>query len=187
MKKIMLSLLAFCMVLTLQAQKIKGDASCLKGQKEINIQFIYKGVTYDGDSEAKYLKEEDKAKDPEWKAAWTSTFRTEKWEPRLIEDLNKEIAKNGMECGDFKDATYTIIIKFVDIDPGAFAGPMSVPARISGTVSFVKTGSTTPFATMELKKIAHSTYFMAPNPEVRVAEAMSCVGEAIGKQIAKIK
>ncbi|MBP5206533.1 MAG: hypothetical protein J6Z44_07075 [Bacteroidales bacterium] len=186
MKKLIFTLMAFCMVLSLQAQKIKGDASCLKGQKEINIQFIYKGVTYDGDSEAKYLKEEDKAKDPEWRAAWTSSFRTEKWEPRLVEDLNKEIAKSDMECGEFTDADYTIIVKFVDIDPGSFAGPMSVPARITCSVSFVKTGSTAPFATMELKNVAYK-YFMSPLPEMRVAEAMSCVGEAIGKQMSKIK
>ena len=54
------------------------------------------------------------------------------------------------------------------------------------TVSFVKTGSTAPFATMELKNVAYK-YFMSPLPEMRVAEAMSCVGEAIGKQMSKIK
>ena len=186
MKKLLVVLLAMCAMTALQAQKIKGDASCLKGQSEINIQFDYKGVTYDGDSEAKYLKEEDKAKDAEWKTAWTSTFRTEKWEPRLIEDLNKEIVKNGMEVGDFPDAKYTVIVKFIDIDPGSFAGPMSMPARITCTVSFVKTGSKSPFATLELKKVTYK-YFMSPMPEQRVGEAMSCVGEVIGKQISKIK
>lgn len=186
MKKLFVVLLAICTMTALHAQKIKGDVSCLKGQKEINIQFIYKGVTYDGDSEAKYLKDEDKAKDPEWKAAWTSTFRTENWEPRFIEDLNKEIAKTGMKCGDFADAEYTVIVKFTDIDPGTFAGPMSMPARITCTVSFVKTGSTSPFATLQLNKVAYK-YFMSPMPEQRVAEAMSCVGELIGKQMSKIK
>ena len=63
---------------------------------------------------------------------------------------------------------------------------MSVPARITCSVSFVKTGSTAPFATMELKNVAYK-YFMSPLPEMRVAEAMSCVGEAIGKQMSKIK
>lgn len=186
MKKLFVMVLAMCVMTALQAQKIKGDVSCLKGQDEINIQFNYKGVTYDGDSEAKYLKGEDKAKDPEWKAAWTSSFRTEIWEARLIEDLNKEISKKGMECGDFKDASYTIIVKFEDIDPGTFAGPMSVSARINCTVSFVKSGSTSSFATMELKKVSYK-YYMNPMPEQRVGEAMSCVGEIIGKQLSKIK
>ena len=91
-----------------------------------------------------------------------------------------------MECGDFKDASYTIIVKFEDIDPGTFAGPMSVSARINCTVSFVKSGSTSPFATMELKKVSYK-YYMNPMPEQRVGEAMSCVGEIIGKQLSKIK
>ena len=186
MKKLVVVLFAMCAMTALQAQKIKGDASCLKGQSEINIQFDYKGVTYDGDSETKYLKEENKAKDPEWKTAWTSTFRTDKWEPRLIEDLNKEIVKNGMEVGNFPDAKYTILVKVIDIDPGTFAGPMSMPARITCIVSFLKNGSKSPFATLELKKISYK-YFMSPMPEQRVGEAMSCVGDAIGKQISKIK
>lgn len=187
MKRIILLVAIICSITLLQAQKVKGDISCLKGQKEINLTFNYDGVTYDGDSEAKYLKEEDKAKDPEWKAAWTSSFRTDSWQPRLTEDLNKEIAKKGMECGDFSNATYTISIQFKDIDPGSFAGPMSVPCKLSGVISFVKTGESTPFATLEFKNVAHNGFFMSPQPELRVAEAMSCLGELIGKSINKIK
>lgn len=59
MKKIILLAAILCSITLLQAQKVKGDISCLKGQKEINLTF-----NYDGDSEAKYLKEEDKAKAP---------------------------------------------------------------------------------------------------------------------------
>ncbi len=184
MKKILILSLVIGMFTALQAQKVSGDLSCLKGQKEVNITFNYKGVTYDGDSEAKYLKGEDKAKDAEWKAAWTSSFRTDNWEPRLIDDLNKEL--KGMECGDFADAKYTIIVKLIDIDPGTFAGPMSMPAKITATASIVKTGSTSPLATIELKKITYK-YFMSPQPEARVGEAFSCVGEAIGKKLSKIK
>ena len=91
-----------------------------------------------------------------------------------------------MECGNFPDAAYTVIVKVIDIDPGTFAGPMSMPARITCTVSFVKTGAKSPFATLELKKISYK-YFMSPMPEQRVGEAMSCVGEVIGKQMSKIK
>lgn len=184
MKKIIILALVIGMFTALQAQKVSGDLSCLKGQKEVNITFNYKGVTYDGDSEAKYLKGEDKAKDPEWKAAWTSSFRTEIWEPRLIEDLNKEI--KGMECGDFADAEYTIVVDLIDIDPGTFAGPMSVPAKITANAKIVKTGTTSPLATIELKKITYK-YFMSPKPEARVGEVFSCMGEVIGKKLSKIK
>ena len=92
-----------------------------------------------------------------------------------------------MECGDFPNATYTIIVKLIDIDPGAFAGPMSVPARITARASIVNTKTNEVMATIELKKISHSNYFSAPRPELRVAEAFSCVGEIIGKKLSKIK
>ena len=65
MKKLFLLAALVCGICFTQAQKVKGDISCLKGQKQINVTFVYDGVTYDGDSEAKYLKEEDLAKDPE--------------------------------------------------------------------------------------------------------------------------
>lgn len=187
MKKIILITTLICGICFAQAQKVKGDLSCLKGQNEINITFDYTGVTYDGDSEVQYLKEEDLAKDPEWKAAWTSTYRTEKWHPRLIEDLNEYAGKKGMTCGEYPDAAYTIAVKFSDIDPGSFAGPFSVPAKISGTISFYKKGESTPFATLEFKNITGNSYAMFPRPELRVAEAMSCIGEMLGKTLSKIK
>ena len=187
MKKLFLILIIISVATIANAQKTSGDISCLKGQSEINIAFDYDGVTYDGASESKYFKDEDRAKKEDWRTAWTSTFRTEKWEPRLIKDLNKEIEKKKMECGDFPDAPYTIIVKLVDIDPGTFAGPMSQPAKITANAIIVKTGSNDALGTIELKKITYSGYFMNPLPELRVGEAFSCVGEAIGKKLSKIK
>lgn len=187
MKKLLLIVLSISLVAAVQAQKVIGDISCLKGQKEINITFDYQSVTYDGDSESKYLKNEDYAKKSEWREAWTSSFRTEKWEPRLIKDLNKEIDKKGMECGDYSNAEYTIIVKLIDIDPGTFAGPMSVPAKVSADVMIVKTGTDKAIGTIELRKVTYKSYFMAPQPELRVGEAFSCAGEAIGKKLSKIK
>ena len=54
MKKIMILAILIGGICFAQAQKVKGDLSCLKGQKEINVTFVYDGVTYDGDSEEKY-------------------------------------------------------------------------------------------------------------------------------------
>ena len=187
MKKLFLFLLTIGLVFAVHAQKVTGDINCLKGQSQININFDYEGVTYDGDSESKYFKSEDLAKKAEWRTAWTSTYRTDKWEPRLTEDLNKEISKKDMECGDYPEATYTIIIKLVDIDPGSFAGPMSVPAKITANAIIVNTETKDVMGTIELKKVSYNPYFSAPRPELRVAEAFSCVGEAIGKKLSKIK
>jgi hypothetical protein len=187
MKKLFLILCIISIATIANAQKTSGDISCLKGQNQINITFDYQGVTYDGESESNYFKNEEKAKKEDWRTAWTSSFRTDKWEPRLVKDLNKEISKKNMECGDFPDAPYTIIVKLVDIDPGTFAGPMSVPAKVTANAIIVKTGSDSALGTIELKKITYSGYFLNPLPELRVGEAFSCVGETIGKKLSKIK
>ena len=101
MKKLFLFVLTIGIAFAVHAQKTNGDISCLKGQNPINISFNYEGVTYDGDSESKYFKSEDLAKKADWRAAWTSTYRTEKWEPRLTEDITKEIAKKtGLKKSD---------------------------------------------------------------------------------------
>lgn len=59
MKRIFVLLVVMASVTFMQAQKLKGDLSPLSGQKELNVVFVYDGVTYDGDSEAKFFKKND--------------------------------------------------------------------------------------------------------------------------------
>ena len=185
MKRLLFVVIALCCMTAVQAQKTTGDITPLKDQKEINIKFDYTGVTYDGDSEEKYFKDEDNAKDPKWKAAWTSTFRTSIWEPRFTEDLNNELVKKGIKFGTFKNAAYTVVIKVKDIDPGTFAGPMSVPSKINAMT--VVYNNNNEIGTIELKNVAGNPYFMTPKIEVRVGEAFSNAGKVLGKKISNIK
>lgn len=62
------------------------------GSETVNVVFVYDGVTYDGDSEAKFLKEHSDRDDfEEWKAKWLGSFRTDMWEPEFLEELNDEL------------------------------------------------------------------------------------------------
>lgn len=183
-------LFVFAMVLSMifmaQAQKVKGDLAPLKGQAKVNVEFIYDGVTYDGDSEAKFFKDNNDRDDFEqWKKDWTSTFRSDLWEPECLEDLNEEVKGLRMEFGNFKDATYTMVVKVTDIDPGSFAGPFSVPSRLTGEVSYVKTGSSDGFATISFSKIYGNGYAMTPVIEHRVKFAFEELGETIGEILNK--
>ena len=174
---------SFCLV---QAQKVKGDLSPLKGQPKVNVEFVYDGVTYDGDSEAKFFKENNGRDDFEqWKKDWTSTFRSDMWEPEYLEDLNEEVKSLRMEFGKFENATYTMVVKMTDIDPGSFAGPFSVPCRLTGEVSFVKTGSSDSFATISFSKLQGSSYAIPPIIEHRVKFAFEELGETIGEVLKK--
>lgn len=174
---------SFCLA---QAQKVKGDLSPLKGQAKVNVEFVYDGVTYDGDSEAEFFKDHNDRDDfDQWKKDWTSTFRSDMWEPEYLEDLNEEVKSLRMEFGKFENATYTMVVKMTDIDPGSFAGPFSVPCRLTGEVSFVKTGSSDSFATISFSKLQGSSYAIPPIIEHRVKFAFEELGETIGEVLKK--
>lgn len=185
MKKLFLSLLIVCSVVLLQAQKLKGDISCLAGQKQLNITYVYDGVTYDGDSEEEFFKDNSDKDDFEiWKKKWVSSFRTDMWEPELEEEFNDEVKSIHVTCGDYPNAAYTLIVKIEDIDPGSFAGPFSQPCKLTGKVFFVKTGSEEPFATLSFTDVA-GDFFMTPVVEHRVRAAFDELGETIGEILKK--
>ena len=124
MKRISLLVLILCVCISANAQKLKGDLTPLAGQQKINVVFVYDGVTYDGDSEAKFFKDNsDKDNFEQWKNDWTTTFRTDMWESEFFKQWNEEFDGKKLVAGRFADATYTATVKITDIDPGNFAGP----------------------------------------------------------------
>lgn len=56
MRKFLFVVLLVCACICANAQKAKGDFSFLTGQKQLNVVFVYDGVTYNGDSEAEFFK-----------------------------------------------------------------------------------------------------------------------------------
>ena len=180
MKRIFVLLVVMASVTFMQAQKLKGDLSPLSGQKELNVVFVYDGVTYDGDSEAKFFKKNDDHDDFEqWKKDWTGEFRTNMWEPEMLKDWNNEMSK--LQAGNYPNAKYTAIVKITDIDPGSFAGPFSQPCKLTGTITFVPTGSADSFAIITFSDVAGNGYQMTPVVEHRVKFAFSELGEEIGE------
>lgn len=186
MKKVLLSVLILGICIFANAQKLKGDLSPLAGQQKINVVFVYDGVTYDGDSEAKFFKDNsDKDDFEQWKTNWTTSFRTDMWEPEFFEQWNEEFDGKKLKAGRYADAAYTATVKITDIDPGNFAGPFSNPCKLTATVSFAKTGDSTPFATIEFKELAGGAYQMTPIVEHRVKFAFDELGETVGEILKK--
>ena len=184
MKRIFVLLMVMASVTFMQAQKLKGDLSPLSGQKELNVVFVYDGVTYDGDSEAKFFKKNDDHDDFEqWKTNWTSRFRDDLWEANFLEDLNDEVKGLRLDFGEYDGTTYTMIVKMIDIDPGSFAGPFSQPCKLTADISFVKTGTTDSFATITFTGIAGTP--MIPVIEYRVKAAFEEMGETVGEILKK--
>jgi len=126
----------------------------------------------------------DKDNPEQWKADWVSTFRTDIWQKRFIEDFNEGAEKIKLAYSA-EAAEFTAIIKITDIDPGIFAGPMSNPTKLTGNISIVKTGDKETIATLTFKGYPENPYEMTPVDEKRVGAAFSQLGEMLGKIFAK--
>jgi hypothetical protein len=108
---------------TVNAQKIKtkqGDASVLKNESNINIEFTYDNVSVGKfDNEKDYIKkktDEYNAKDPGRGDVWAKDWiadRKNRYEPKF-NDLYTLTSHKTIS----KDAKYTLIFKTKSIEPG---------------------------------------------------------------------
>ena len=131
------TLLAVLTVFGVSAQKFKPVPAFLKGEAQINIVFDYSNIEFDGDSQSKYYNYKGK----NWVEEWEGK-RREANESSFITTFNDELVNVGLKSGNFPEAQYTLIIYVLDCDFGAYAGPMSVPAKIKANIKVVKTGTT---------------------------------------------
>jgi len=137
-KKVLLAIVfAFATVFSVSAQKFKPAPTFLKGETQVNVVFDYSNIVFDGDSKSDYYK----YKGADWVVEWEGKRKSAN-ELSFITSFREEMAKVGMEFGSYPNAQYTLIVDVLDCDFGAFAGPMSVPAKIKADVRLVKTGTT---------------------------------------------
>ncbi len=183
MKKLVL--VAICLFVLggfVNAQKFKPSPDFLSGQTEVNVILDYSKVVYDGDSQTKYYKGKSKS----WIEEWEGKRRDANW-ASFCKDLNAEIEKSSTTVGEHSDAQYTILVDVLDCDFGAYAGPMSVPAKLTCTVRIVKTGTTQTLASVTMKvKQSSFTTIATPVDFDRMFLAFGEMGEKVGKMLSKI-
>ncbi len=80
-----------------------------------------------------------------------------------------------------------MIVEVLDCDFGAFAGPMSVPAKLKCAIRIVKTGTTEPLASMTLKE-SQNPYSAVGTPIDfdRMHLAFHELAEEVGEKLYKI-
>ena len=183
MKKFLLFAALIVFAVGVSAQKFKPVPDFLKGQTEINVVFDYSKVIYDKDSQQKYYKGKKKTWIEEWEGK-----RREANAEGFIKDFNKELEKLNVVIGDFPEAQYTIIVDVLNCDFGAYAGPMSVPAKLQGSVRIVKTGTNATLAETASIKVVQNRYTTIATPVDfdRMYLAFNELGEKFGSAIAKI-
>jgi len=170
------------------AQKITGDISALKGQKEVNIVLDFTGTLVGGKAEADYIADETKDKTADEKAQWLS-----EWNDKLRSDafgalvkaVNDKTSEKLFAAGAYTSAGYTVLGKVRDITPGFFGGIITRPSAVRAYVSFVKTGETAPFATSEFKNSSDVKSQVVPYLITRIVMSFSELGDDIGDLILK--
>jgi len=146
-----LLLLIVSSIAVAQKMKIKeGNFDFLKGQSEINVEFIYDNMTLlkKNLSEEQYVNEhaaelDEKGKSGKvWKKKWASA-REFIWQPKFIELMNRYFKKDhGINFEEeMPEAKYTLIVKTVWLYPGWDAGVMKQPAKVTTNLKFVETAN----------------------------------------------
>jgi|GEM_PF-2614831 len=171
------------------AQKLTGNLSPLKGQKEVNVVIDMKGVTVNRNPEDKYIAEQTKNK-PEadvakWMTEWNTDLRRNAYE-KVVQGINDEVGKKSLfTAGDYPQAEYTIHFKIINIETGYFAGVTSRPATLNAEVTFVKKGESAPFANVAVPRAMHRMGGTIPYFVTRIAMSFGALGQVTGQVITK--
>ena len=179
--------------LKVNAQSIKlekGDFTQLKGQTTLNVEYVYDNLIVGKKSEDDYIKEkvaeynkDEPGKGDRWQINWKKD-RTNRYEPKFEELMNKYLNENNIKVGADATAKYTVIIKTLVIEPGFNVGVMRRPASINVEISFVETSN-------KSVDIAKVTMIRVPGSDVfgydfDVAQRISESYAKCGKELAKL-
>ncbi|MBP8851110.1 MAG: hypothetical protein KBG80_11210 [Breznakibacter sp.] len=183
--------------LALNAQKIKiesGSLTALKGEKEVNVVFVY-----DGMSVGKFKSEKDyiekKKKEADEKEAGKGAAFESKWkearefqyEPKFIELFNKNGADMGMKVSQGnKSLKYTFEVKTTFTEPGWNIGISRVPAFINVTITVLETATQKAVGKVTMLKVpGQDAMGFDYDSSYRIAEAYAKCGKSLAKFIEK--
>jgi len=184
-KKILFAVALSVAAMSVSAQKISGNISPLKDQKEVNVVIDFSGTLVNGQPEQSHIDYFSRGKNEEqmekWLKEWNEDMRNDSYE-KLITNLSIEANKKGFLVGDFPNAEYTINVKVINISPGAH---LMKNSDVKTKVSFLKTEENNPFATVEYKRTMGKYSNYVASQVTRTAMAFGYLGSEIGKTISK--
>ncbi len=194
MKKqiVLLALLVFTSFSYGQKLKVqKGNFSFLKGQKEINVEFVYDNMTLYKDNKSneqymikrsKELEEKARGKGKAWEKKWISS-RENIYAPKFLELINiylKKKKKNVYYGENLSDAKYTLIVETVWVYPGYNIGIMKKGAKVSTKLTFVETENRdNTLLIITAKNAPGDTYMGSFSNEDRIGEAYAKTGKSL--------
>ena len=185
------ALVGLLMSFNTTAQKVSlvdGNVAPLKGEKKVNIQFVYDGMGVGSFADEKdYVakkKKEYNEKEPgrgdNWEKSWIGD-RKNRFEPQFIELFSKH---SGIIVGNYPDAKYTLVFKTTFTEPGFNIYIARKNASVNGIATVVETSSKKQLAEYRVNKAPGRTFGGYDyDSGTRVQEAYATAGKGLGKTI----
>ena len=194
-----LTLLLILVCAGINAQKLKiaqGEFDFLKGQKEVNVEFVYDNMTllkknltneqYVTEHAAE-LEEKTKGKGTSWEKSWYAS-RELIYAPKFLELMNRYFHEDhGIYFAeDLTDSPYTLIVETVWVYPGWDAGVMKQPAKVTTLLKFVETANkSNVLAEITSKEAPGDQWGSSFSNEDRIGEGYAKTGKSFAKLILK--
>lgn len=175
-----------------QTEAKKGNYSFLKGEKQLNLEFVYDGMKVGKNlTEEEYVNKKveehnnaEAGKGDKWKEGWISA-RKERYEPKFEELINKSMESCGIVATQGTSFKYTLVVTTTYTEPGFNIGVMKQPASCNFSFTF-KDDSNKEVATYILERVPGSQVtgydFDAGS---RLAECYAKAGKMLGAYISK--
>jgi hypothetical protein len=196
--QLILAAVAFLCVSPLWAQDMKlksGKLDFLKGEKTLNVEYVYDGLTVGKSTEQAYIEKKvaefntkEAGKGEKWLENWKAD-RVKRYEPKFEELINKQFSsrKVDMKAGKIPEAKYTLVLKTINLDPGWNAAVMRRPAEVTTQAEFFATADrSTPLAVITIGK-APGQDAMGYDFDVgyRLQEGYAKTGKELGAYLSK--
>jgi len=174
-----------------------GSLKSIVAEKTLNVKYDYSNIKVGAfNSESEYVNKKveeynkKKAGDGErWKKGWEGS-RTDRYQPKFEELINKNLSKLGIKVSEnANDAKYTLIVKTTFIEPGFNVGVAKKPAFCNYEFVIVETANeSTVVAELYLNNVIGSQAmgFDFDNGS-RIAESYAKAGKMLGAFMVKNK
>ncbi len=167
----------------------KGNFTFLEGQKTLNIEFKYDGMTINKNKESEEdyvnsrvdkLNKKKSGKGDEFAEQWISG-RSESYEPRFLTNFNEFTKKGKIQGGSFPDSEITLVVTSTQLWPGV---NLSTPCYLFSTYTFINTQTREEIATYKLDKVYVSNSKVTKLDYVnRVSQTYEQSAKVLGKAI----
>jgi hypothetical protein len=187
----------FCIASYAQKMKItQGNFDFLRGQKEINVAFVYdnmkllkNNLTNDQyvEEHSAELEEKTRGKGKSWEKSWYAS-RELIYAPKFLELMNRYLHEDHgiFFSEELGDAPYTLIVETVWVYPGWDAGVMKQPAKVTTLLKFVETANkANVLAEVSSENAPGNQWGSSFVNEDRIGEGYAKTGKSFSKYILK--